>query len=147
MSLVSNENTRRFVFRPLTVGAVGAGVAMLLDPRSPPINILGMKVPAPLGFGILTAGASEVTEILHKFIFPRIPVINKFNKMESAILLPIMGGISYWGILKLTQPQRIRGIDINVLLIGGASVTAGEYFYNMIIDPALRTKRQRALDL
>lgn len=146
MSLVSNENIRRFVFRPLTVGATGTAISLLLDSNAPPLDILGMSVPSPLGFGLLTVAASEITEILHKVIFPRIPVINKFNKMESMILLPVLGGVSYWGFLKMTQPERIDGIDINILLTGGASVIAGEYLYNNFVDDAVRGKR-KALSL
>ena len=133
--IISRKTLARFVAKPITIGLTGAAISMLLDRNAPDITILGRRVPSAIGFGVLTAASSEIAEFAHRVVLPHIPLANKFNRTESLILLPVLGAVSYWGILKITDPNRARGIDLNILAFGAGSTIAGSYVFDKLVEP------------
>lgn len=139
------RSTGEYLLRPATIGAVGSGIAAILDPSAPAINLFGMSVPAPVGFGLMSAASAEIAEVARNMILPEVPFLKRFSRTESAIMIPLLSGLSYWGLFKFTQDAERGNVpDLNVFGIGAGSALLGDWVYENVVKPnAISQKKHR----
>jgi len=141
-----SDKTKQLLSRPATALVVGGAITALVGDTGR-AKIFGMDVPMALAGGIATAGAVEIGQIAHDYILPHIPHNAKWSTTESMILAPIVGGLAYYSLLRMSDPGRFSGDSVTgapvwamAAGVGAGAVVASEYAHTAIVEPYLFSK-------
>jgi len=131
--MFDSEKLKSVLIKPAFIGGTAFALSMVMDSNLPNVNAFGINLSAPLAFGLVAGGASELAELGRQYIFPEIPYINRYAKMESMILEPLLAIISFLGIMYVADRRYVSGNMTGLSLLALGSVTGGNYLYDTFI--------------
>lgn len=130
--------------KPAAVGALAAIGALAIDKLSgedaKPLKLLGkVPLPFPLAAFLAAGGATALTEAAHEFVFPKIPYIDRYAKLETMALEPLLAGAFFYGLLRAAG-YGSRPV-LPPVLLGAGSVVIGSYGFDAMTQSKTRRGR------
>ena len=128
-----SETTHDLVIKPLAVGAVGAGVSVMLVPSS--MTILGL--PGPLGMGLVMAGSSFVNAVANETIYETLLSDNESELVYNATAPVITGSACVGAAYLMLGKNASSKVLLEFFALGAASEIVGGYVDESILGPAM----------
>lgn len=100
-------------------GIQGASLGLLTKFMEPNAKInlpmIGRSVPLYVVSGIAGVSASVLSDIAHSYVLPHIPVLQKYNQQESAILGPLINAGGYIGTYYIANADSLKTLGLPML--------------------------------
>ncbi len=121
------------LLQPSIVGALGALGAVYLFNQNSSTNttfpIIG-SINTVLGVGLITGGASLISNISKDFILTKLPNNSQYSSLETKLITPVVSGLLTTGAFYSSLPD--NKALLNAFLLGSLSNMGGSYLYDTV---------------
>lgn len=100
------------------------------------------NIPVPVAGGLISVGASMLSDMAHAWILPHLSDSKRLQAMESKLLTPAMGGVGFIALAYIANPYVLSDTKTtrNLFLLGAMSEILGQFAYEALIAPMLETQ-------
>ena len=131
-------NVPQYLAKGATVGAIGYGIGMAIQPGTDLVLPGGRRVPFATFAGGATAVGSMASDLMHDVVLPHIMKSDRWSNTASAALA---GGTSVGSIYAASAmtDSRLTG-EVGLMSLIGLSLAAdagGSYIFHSFVEPLM----------
>lgn len=126
---MENQSVIDMLVKHSIVGGVSAIGMIFYFGETDSVRFFGMTLPAPLvSFGV-GAVSSSAADLAHKFILPHIPGNQRYSAIESAVLSPVVNGVSQLVVFGPLTSSIPSDQYMSAFMLGAVSEAVGGYAF------------------
>ena len=131
-------NIPQYVAKSGTVGAVGYGLGMVLQPSTDLVMPGGRRIPFAVFAGGATAFGSMASDVMHDVVLPHILKSERWSNTASAALAGSSAVGSMYGAAAMTDSRLTGEVGlVNLIGLSLAAEAGGSYIFHSFIEPLI----------
>ena len=132
------DDIPKYVGKAGTVGAIGYGLGMVLQPSTDLVLPNGQRVPFSTFAGAACAAGSMVSDVMHDVVLPHILKSERWSNTASATLSGGTAVGSMYAAAAVTDPRLTGELGlINLVGLSLAAEAGGAYIFHSFIEPIM----------